>query len=76
MSTQFRRYPFITESIRIEELGFAELFQWTNSGLDAAYWRFYWLNRPGVCLYLDNQRAELMPERIVLIPPHTLFRSQ
>ncbi|MBT3194433.1 MAG: helix-turn-helix domain-containing protein [Verrucomicrobia bacterium] len=70
-----RRYPFFTEGVCLDELVYAELWQWSHPRLTAPYWRFYWHTRPGARLQLDDQQIELTPEQIVLVPPHTPFDS-
>ncbi len=44
---------------------------WNHNHLSAPFWRLYWNERPGTCIFLKDQRIELIPGKIILIPPNT-----
>jgi AraC-like DNA-binding protein len=52
------------------------LQRWDHSGLSSPYWRWYWNDRRGASVSCGNQRIELGPRHIVLIPPHTSFSTR
>lgn len=44
--------------------------------MQAPYWRFYWNRSEGAVLKTEQERIEMIPEGIYLIPPETNFGSQ
>lgn len=58
---------------RILACAHCELLKWSHDNLASPFWRLYSNDRPGAFLILPNERVEIEPRRIVLIPPHTVF---
>lgn len=54
---------------------YAVLKTWEFTDLAAPYWRWYWVDRPGSSVVIGGKRHELVPDQIVLIPPHTHFSA-
>jgi len=46
--------------------------QWKHQRLSFPYWRLYWNKTSGAYVFFEN-RVELEPEQIILIPPYTPF---
>lgn len=49
------------------------LLRWEHDNLSAPYWRLYWNDRAGAYLLTEKRRIALGPDRVVLVPPHTVF---
>ena len=48
------------------------LKQWRHQRLSFPYWRLYWNKAPGAFVFFE-QKHELNPDHILLIPPYTPF---
>ena len=46
--------------------------QWKHQRLSFPYWRLYWNKIPGAFVFFED-RVELVPDKIILIPPYTPF---
>jgi AraC-like DNA-binding protein len=45
--------------------------KWNKPNIAAPFWRFYWNDRGGNYMYLDNREYELLPDTCFVIPPET-----
>ncbi len=61
----------IFPTIKVLYAGVTPLKRWDTASLSAPYWRFYWNDRPGATLTLNDETVELLPSRFVVIPPQT-----
>lgn len=52
------------------------LTEWNCPNHSFPYWRLYWNKNPGASISLHGRVDELLPDRILLIPPHTPYTSQ
>ena len=55
--------------------GFVVLQRWEHDDLSAPFWRWYMNDRPGACICVNKAEIELMPGRVYLIPPRTVFAT-
>jgi AraC-like DNA-binding protein len=46
--------------------------EWKHQRLSFPYWRLYWNKIPGAFVFFEN-RVDMEPDRIILIPPYTPF---
>jgi len=53
----------------------ATFTEWDFDDLSAPYWRLYWNADPGASIRHDGVDTELLPHRLVLIPPNTAFAA-
>lgn len=60
------QYSFITTGNRL---------LWTNPNRNAPFWRFYWNLTTGAKIIFNDHEIELLPEKIVLIPPNITYAS-
>src|ERR1035437_9056450 len=51
------------------------LAAWGHDGLPRPYWRLYWNATPGWSVRCAGQEVPLGPDRLLLIPPETVFRG-
>ena len=49
---------------------------WNHNLLAAPFWRFYWNERAGSCIIFENNKIEITPDKIILIPPNTPFSGR
>ena len=60
--------------VSLHETGFlAENPQWNFPGVFSPFWRLYYNASRGHCAVFGERMVELLPGRIMLIPPHCLF---
>jgi len=60
--------------VSLHETGFLQTnAQWNFPGVFSPFWRFYYNSSCGHCVLFGEQMVELVPGRIMLIPPHCLF---
>lgn len=50
------------------------LEKWKSNEMSFPYWRLYWNKNNGAYVYKDN-RVDLGPEKLILIPPNTSFST-
>jgi AraC-like DNA-binding protein len=68
-----------TPAITIQVLLCYKIFgleTWSNKNRSAPFWRLYWNANEGAQLILNQNKVELTPDKIVLIPPNTPFDKQ
>ena len=49
---------------------------WNHERLSAPFWRLYWNDRPGSYVSLQGRQTELTPDKIMVIPPNTAYKSR
>jgi len=60
--------------ITLHETGYLEMnTHWNFPGVFSPFWRLYSNAKRGHLVLFNEQMTELLPGRIVLIPPHSLF---
>ena len=60
--------------VSLHETGYLEAnAHWNFPGVFSPFWRFYYNASRGHCVLFGEQMVELVPGRIMLIPPHCLF---
>lgn len=74
-SLPFPAQQFRTPEVRVLRVEYWVLDLWHHANLAAPYWRLYWNPDHGAWVELDGRRWPLGPERLVLIPPRTPFRT-
>ena len=50
------------------------LEKWKSNKMSFPYWRLYWNKNNGAYVYM-HKRVKLSPEKLILIPPNTLFST-
>jgi AraC-like DNA-binding protein len=48
---------------------------WNHEQLSAPFWRIYWNEGPGSSILFKEQGIEITPDKIIVIPPNTAYRS-
>lgn len=56
--------------------GYARLIRWEFPNLAAPFWRWYCNDDWGAEIVIEGKRVSLIPGRVYLIPPHTVFSSR
>jgi AraC-like DNA-binding protein len=64
-------FPTKTFEVSILFGSYRWLRSWNWPAISHDYWRLYWNADPGGWLVDGNSRIELMPDRVLLLPPHT-----
>lgn len=60
--------------VSLHETGFLQANAlWNFPGVFSPFWRFYYNESRGHCVLFGERMVELVPGRIMLIPPHCLF---
>ncbi|MEM9445804.1 MAG: AraC family transcriptional regulator [Verrucomicrobiota bacterium] len=52
------------------------LTQWPRWPIPVPYWRLYYHNRGGACIYFKDKIIQLLPSKYYLISPNTPFTSE
>lgn len=67
-----RRTP---PTLHILLFAYSRLERWEHVALCSPYWRWYWNDRAGAYVTYQQDRIELTPRAVVLIPPNVQFAT-
>lgn len=68
--------PVLTIAVRILWANYArQMTNWNNANLSAPFWRIYWNAQGGNFARIASREIELLPSRILAIPPDTPFST-
>lgn len=79
MSNRPLEYPFASENhfqeMKILNCSYRKIRYWDYPDSWFRHWCFYWNASPGAWIVSGGKKIELVPEKVVLIPPFTPFSS-
>jgi len=71
-SSRLQRFEPLTTSVICCRYWWLE--KWKSNKMSFPYWRLYWNKNEGAYIY-KHKRFDLSPEKLILIPPNTLFST-
>jgi len=59
----------VQPQIHVLRCRYRELTDWSHDAMGATYWRLYWNTSPGAWIARGEQRLDLAPDQVILVPP-------